>query len=53
LYIQLEGIIYVLHCFTKTTDQTEHRDIETAKLRLIAVKQAIEERKRREKHGKK
>ncbi len=53
LYIQLKGLIYVLHCFTKTTDQTEHKNIETARLRLIAVKQAIAERKRREKRGKK
>lgn len=52
-YVRLESLIIVLHCFTKTTNQTEQRDIETARLRLVNLKRAIAEQKRREKHGRK
>jgi phage-related protein len=50
LYIRLEGLINVLHCFTKTTNQTSQRDINTAKTRLTLVKQRIAEQRKKEKH---
>lgn len=50
LYIVLEELIYVLHCFTKTTNQTSQTDITTAKNRLTLVKQRIAERRKRQKY---
>lgn len=41
-----EGRIYVLHCFTKTTNQTAQSDIKTARDRLRALTQEIAERKK-------
>jgi phage-related protein len=38
LYIKLEGVVYVLHCFTKKTNETPQKDINTARGRLSALK---------------
>jgi phage-related protein len=51
LYIHLEGLIYVLHCFTKTTNQTAQSDIKTARDRLTALEREIAERKKEMKRG--
>ncbi|HEY6466494.1 MAG TPA: type II toxin-antitoxin system RelE/ParE family toxin, partial [Candidatus Acidoferrales bacterium] len=37
LYTHLGGFVYVLHCFTKTTNQTAQSDINIAKIRLNAL----------------
>ncbi|HEV3481804.1 MAG TPA: type II toxin-antitoxin system RelE/ParE family toxin [Candidatus Acidoferrales bacterium] len=50
LYIALEGLIYVLHCFTKKTSQTPHKEIETAGRRLQLVRQEVARRKKEAKH---
>jgi phage-related protein len=52
LYIPLEGLIYVLHCFTKTSNQTPQKEIETAGKRLQIVRQEIAKRKKEAKHEK-
>lgn len=41
LYIHLESLVYVLHCFTKTTNQTAQSDIEVARGRLKALNDEI------------
>lgn len=51
-YIPLEGLIYVLHCFTKTSNQTPQREIETAGKRLQLLKQEIAKRKKEARHEK-
>ena len=54
LYAIYAGWIYVLHCFTKTTNQTPLGDINIARTRFAAVKarHALEQKKRKEKkHG--
>ena len=38
LYVKLEGVVYVLHCFTKKTNETPQKDINTARGRLSALK---------------
>ena len=52
LYIPLDGLIYVLHCFTKTTNQTPQKEIETAAKGLQLVRQEIAKRKKEAKHEK-
>ena len=52
LYISLEGLIYVLHCFTKTTNRTPQKDIETVGKRLQLLKQQIAKRKKEARHEK-
>ncbi len=52
LYIPLEGLIYVLHCFTKTTNQTSQKEIETAGKRLQLVRRETAKRKNEAKHEK-
>ncbi|MGC1090387.1 MAG: type II toxin-antitoxin system RelE/ParE family toxin, partial [Candidatus Acidiferrum sp.] len=52
LYISLDGLIYVLHCFTKKTNQTPQKEIETARKRLQALRQEIAKRKKVGKHEK-
>jgi phage-related protein len=42
LYYLRSGWIYVLHCFTKKSNQTSLADIRLAKQRLAAVKQRDE-----------
>ncbi|HEY0704143.1 MAG TPA: type II toxin-antitoxin system RelE/ParE family toxin [Candidatus Acidoferrales bacterium] len=41
MYTRREGLIFVLHCFQKKTNQTEQRDIETARERLKVVNETI------------
>ena len=52
LYITLDGLIYVLHCFTKKTNQTPQKDIETARKRLQLLKLGVARRKKEAKHEK-
>ena len=52
LYIPLEGLIYVLHCFTKKTNQTPPKEIETAGKRLQLLRQEVARRKKEAKHEK-
>ncbi len=52
LYIPLDGLIYVLHCFTKKTNQTPQKDIETARKRLQLLRQEVARRKKEAKHEK-
>jgi phage-related protein len=52
LYIPLEGLIYVLRCFTKKTNQTPQKEIETAAKRLQLLRQEIAKRKKEAKHEK-
>ena len=52
LYIPLDDLIYVLHCFTKRTNQTPQKDIVTAGKRLQLVRQEIAIRRKEAKHEK-
>jgi phage-related protein len=49
LYVRLEGVVYVLHCFTKKTNETPLKDINTARGRLSALKERIAARRNRKK----
>lgn len=46
LYVKLGGVIYVLHCFTKKTNQTAKGDIETGRKRLSALKARLAQQKK-------
>jgi phage-related protein len=46
LYIKLEGVVYVLHCFTKKTNETPPKDINTARGRLSTLKQRLSTQKK-------
>jgi phage-related protein len=46
LYKEIEGAIYILHCFRKKTNETPRRDIHSASLRLKNVRQRLAECKR-------
>ena len=51
LYLaRVNDVIYVLDCFEKDTAKTERKDLNTARSRLIAVKQRMQEAQRHEKH---
>jgi phage-related protein len=52
LYIPLEGLIYVLHCFTKKTNRTPQREIETGGKRLQLLRHDVARRKKEAKHEK-
>jgi phage-related protein len=52
LYVHLEGLIYVLHCFTKTTNQTAQSDINIARDRLKILSEEISDRQKEKKHAK-
>jgi phage-related protein len=52
LYVPMEGLIYVLHCFTKKTNQTPRKEIETARKRLQAVRLGVARRKKEAGHEK-
>ena len=41
LYVRLEGVVYVLHCFTKKTNETPQKDINTARGRLSSLKERL------------
>ena len=45
LYVKLEGVVYVLHCFRKKTNETPQKDINTDRGRLSALRQRIAEQK--------
>jgi len=45
LYVRLEGVVYVLHCFTKKTNETPLRDINAARARLSRLKERLAARK--------
>jgi phage-related protein len=47
LYVKLEGVVHVLHCFTKKTNETPRKDINTARARLSALKQRLLEQKKK------
>ena len=44
--------VYVLHCFTKTTNQTAQSDIKIAKNRLKTLNEEIAARRKETRHGK-
>ncbi|MFZ3342429.1 MAG: type II toxin-antitoxin system RelE/ParE family toxin [Terriglobales bacterium] len=46
LYIKLEGVVYLLHCFTKKTNKTSPEDIEIARARLSVLKQRLAAQKK-------
>jgi phage-related protein len=46
---RVKDTIYVLHCFTKSTAKTEHKDIATADKRWKLVQQRLREERRNEK----
>jgi phage-related protein len=52
LYVHLEGLVYVLHCFTKTTNQTAQSDIKIARDWLKAFNEEIADRRKETGHGK-
>jgi len=45
LYIKLGGVVYVLHCFTKKTNQTSKGDIELGRKRLSDLKARLAKRR--------
>jgi phage-related protein len=52
LYIPLEDLIYVLHCFIKKTNQTPQKEIETAGRRLQLLRRELAARRKGAKHEK-
>ena len=46
LYVKLGGVVYVLHCFTKKTNQTAHGDIEIGRKRLSDLKGRLAKQKK-------
>lgn len=46
LYYVRDGVIYVLHCFTKKTNKTPQGDIELARKRLSDLKQQLTKTKK-------
>jgi phage-related protein len=51
LYVKLEGVVYILHCFRKKTNQTPLKDINTARARLSALKVRLAAHKAKRKSG--
>jgi phage-related protein len=47
LYVRLEGVVYVLHCFAKKTNETPLKDINTARGRLSALKERLARRSKK------
>lgn len=47
LYKQIEGVVYVLHCFRKKTNKTAPNDIKIARERLSALKERLAELKKK------
>ena len=45
-YVKLGGVVYVLHCFTKKTNQTPKGDIEIGRKRLSDLKARLAKQKR-------
>lgn len=52
LYVHLEGLIYVLHCFVKTTNQTAQSDINIARNRLKILNEETSSRQKEKKRAK-
>jgi phage-related protein len=52
LYIKLERVVYVLHCFTEKTNKTPQKDIHTAWGRLRDLKQRLAARKKTKRYSK-
>jgi phage-related protein len=46
LYIKTGGVVYVLHCFTKKTNQTPKGDIEVGRKRLGHLKARLAKQKK-------
>ena len=46
LYAKLGGVVYVLHCFTKKTNQTPKGDIEIGRKRLSDLKGRLAKQKK-------
>jgi len=46
-YYMRDGVIYVLHCFTKKTNTTPQRDIEMGRRRLTELKDELAKTKKR------
>ena len=46
LCVKLGGVVYVLHCFTKKTNQTPKGDIEIGRKRLSELKQRLSKQKK-------
>lgn len=49
--MQINNVIYVLHCFEKKSRKMPRRDFEKAKQRLKAVRARLAEEKKYEKRG--
>jgi phage-related protein len=45
-YVKLGGLVYVLHCFTKKTNQTSRGDIEIGRRRLSDLKATLAKHKK-------
>jgi phage-related protein len=45
-YVKLTGVVYVLHCFTKKTNQTAKGDIEIGRKRLSDLKARLTKQKK-------
>jgi phage-related protein len=46
LYVKLSGVVYVLHCFTKKTNQTAKSDVEIGRKRLSDLKARLAKQKK-------
>ena len=46
LYVRLGGVVYVLHCFTKKTNQTPKGDIEIGRKRLSELRKRLARQKK-------
>jgi phage-related protein len=46
LYVKLGGVVHVLHCFTKKTNQTAKGDIEIGRRRLSDLKARLAKQKK-------
>ena len=46
LYVKTSGVVYVLHCFTKKTNQTPKSDIEIGRKRLSDLRARIAKQKK-------
>ena len=45
-YVKLGGVVYVLHCFTKKTNQTAKGDVEIGRKRLSDLKTRLARQKK-------
>jgi phage-related protein len=47
LYKQIDGAVYVLHCFRKKTNKTSLNDIKIARERLSALRKGLAKQKKK------